>query len=451
MKNILVIGVGGAGVDMGNVLVESNDFEFDTLATDSELARLEKSLADKLISLDSPKYPFIVSSDPSDEDRIKEAMKNYSSIIVIAGLGGSTGSKLSATIGKIAKKLEIKSYMFATLPFSMEGEERMDLALNALQEEIAGVMDKTLLVENESLMERYGKDTVLSEVFSAVALEISPIINRIVEGNPEVITEDELWYEFTDNIESRKQNKSKKKRRKLDTYLEFYDDGLAYIYESDIPFTGTATYYYKNGHKKEEISFIEGVREGVSREWRKPKVKTKSVTSLIGSLDWTSKYKNDELHGEATSYRKSGIKNYSTFYEDGELVGPSSWYNKKGQLKMQEIIEDGVTQKIVWFRGTGKIRSERAHNNGQPSDTVIFYDKKGKMDYEIHYKPGTDEQIKVMMIDSNSGERYELDEDIDEQSKLSEYFTKGIIVFAIMFLGIIGYELVLRLVENGVL
>jgi len=215
MKNILVIGVGGAGVDMGNVLVESNDFEFDTLATDSELARLEKSLADKLISLDSPKYPFIVSSDPSDEDRIKEAMKNYSSIIVIAGLGGSTGSKLSATIGKIAKKLEIKSYMFATLPFSMEGEERMDLALNALQEEIAGVMDKTFLVENESLMERYGKDTVLSEVFSAVALEISPIINRIVEGNPEVITEDELWYEFTDNIESRKQNKSKKKAKKI--------------------------------------------------------------------------------------------------------------------------------------------------------------------------------------------------------------------------------------------
>jgi len=242
-------------------------------------------------------------------------------------------------------------------------------------------------------------------------------------------------------------NRSKRPRAvRVDTYLVNDTDGLAYEFESDVPFTGTSVKWHDNGQKRAETTYVDGKREGVQREWRKTN-DSGSAVQLIGALEWLSHYKDNVLHGEVASYRKSGIKDYSTTYEKGEDVGPTLYYDKNGIMSMH-IFEDSELQKIIWFNKEGKKIQERGCVDGEPGDVVLFYDDNEEKDYEMHMVPGTEEESHIVVFDEDGDPQEWRDE--GPRDKFLQFVTYTTNLIAALLIGMIGYHVVLRiLMENG--
>lgn len=234
---------------------------------------------------------------------------------------------------------------------------------------------------------------------------------------------------------------------KLDTYLLFDAQGLAYEFESDIPFTGTSVIWHDNGQKRAETSYVDGMREGVQREWRKSD-EGGSVVQLIGTLEWLSHYKDNELHGEVASYRKSGIKDYSTTYENGEDVGPTIYYDKSGAKESMQIYDGEELQKIIWFDQEGKRTQERAYVDDEPGDVVLVYDDNEQKSYEVHMKPGTEEEDYAVWFDEEGNPHEWKGETL--RGRFLQFVTYTTNIIGALLIGMIAYHFVLRLLAENV-
>jgi len=238
-----------------------------------------------------------------------------------------------------------------------------------------------------------------------------------------------------------------KAAEKFDTYLLFDPDDIAYEFESDVPFTGTAINWHDNGQKRAETAFVGGKREGIQREWRKSEGDSQSTVQLIGTLEWLSHYKDNELHGEVASYRKSGIKVYSTTYENGKDVGPTIYYDKNGTIESKNIYDGDELQKVIWFSKDGKKTQEREYVDGEPGDVVLFYNEDGEKEYELHMVPGTEEESHIVVFDEEGNPHEWKDE--TTKDKFMRFVTYTTNIIGALLIGMIAFKFVIRwLLEN---
>jgi len=103
----------------------------------------------------------------NSKDKIKKLFEDQDLCIIIASLGGGTGSGSTPFFAKISKNLPCLTYGIFTLPFKFEGEKKMDIAKESL-EKIRPYLNAFSVIPNERIFQIIDKNTPLKDALSAI-------------------------------------------------------------------------------------------------------------------------------------------------------------------------------------------------------------------------------------------------------------------------------------------
>jgi len=185
------MGVGGAGnntisrmMQVGVIGAESiavNTDAQDLLYTDAEQKVLiGKDLTRGLGAGADPNVGMEAARESREE--IKEALKGGDMVFITCGLGGGTGTGASPVIADIAKKMGLLTVGIVTLPFSMEGRQRMGNAQRGL-DELQKNVDTLIMIPNDKLLE------IVPDVSIVTAFKVcDEILVNAVKGITELVT-----------------------------------------------------------------------------------------------------------------------------------------------------------------------------------------------------------------------------------------------------------------------
>ncbi|XWO13837.1 Cell division protein FtsZ [Candidatus Hepatincola sp. Pdp] len=170
---VAVIGVGGAGTNAVNNMIEMglSGVKFIVVNTDSQ--SLEKSISPNKLQI-GPKITKGLGAGSKPEIGIQAAEESVSDItelledtnllFVTCGMGGGTGTGASQVIAKIAKDLNILTIAFVTKPFTFEGTQRMDTALLGVAE-LEKCTDALVVIANQNLFNVIDEKTTMLDAF----------------------------------------------------------------------------------------------------------------------------------------------------------------------------------------------------------------------------------------------------------------------------------------------
>ena len=156
---ILVLGVGGAGGNAINAMIESGmeGVEFVAVNTDAQDLKMSKAHAKIQIGMNLTKglgagAKHDIGQAAADEsfNEITSYMQGANMVFITSGMGGGTGTGASSVIAKASRELNILTVGVVTLPFSYEGPKRMRRAIegmNALKQHL----DTSIIVPNQNL------------------------------------------------------------------------------------------------------------------------------------------------------------------------------------------------------------------------------------------------------------------------------------------------------------
>ncbi|WP_250278326.1 cell division protein FtsZ [[Clostridium] colinum] len=175
-EKIIVIGVGGAGNNAVNRMVECGSIDIDFIAINTDRQALNKSLAQKTIVIGekstrglgaggNPEVGRIAAEESKDD--IAQAIQGADMVFVTAGMGGGTGTGAAAVVANIAKSQGVLTVAVVTKPFNFEGKKR---ALNAMEgiEKLRESVDTLIVIPNERILDIIEDDATQIEAFHKV-------------------------------------------------------------------------------------------------------------------------------------------------------------------------------------------------------------------------------------------------------------------------------------------
>jgi len=171
---ILVLGVGGAGGNAINAMIESGmeGVEFVAVNTDAQDLKMSKAHAKIQIGMNLTKglgagAKHDIGQAAADEslNEITSYMQGANMVFITSGMGGGTGTGASHVIAKAARELNILTVGVTTLPFSYEGPKRMRRAIEGL-EEFKRHLDTVIVVPNQNLFKIASETTTFEESFN---------------------------------------------------------------------------------------------------------------------------------------------------------------------------------------------------------------------------------------------------------------------------------------------
>ncbi len=171
---ILVLGVGGAGGNAINAMIDSGmeGVEFVAVNTDAQDLKMSKAHAKIQIGMNLTKglgagAKHDIGQAAADEslNEITSFMQGANMVFITSGMGGGTGTGASHVIAKAARELNILTVGVTTLPFSYEGPKRMRRAIEGL-EEFKKHLDTVIVVPNQNLFKIASEETTFEESFN---------------------------------------------------------------------------------------------------------------------------------------------------------------------------------------------------------------------------------------------------------------------------------------------
>lgn len=191
LPNIYVVGVGGSG---GNSLDRMNQTGIEgaiMIAMNTDAQALLKIRADKKMligkkttrGLGAGSNPEVgrVAAEESKEE-IKNVLKDADMVFVTCGLGGGTGTGAISEVAKIVKEKKALCIGVVTLPFAVEGKQRIENALTGL-ERLKNEVDTLIIIPNDKILE-IAPDLPLQIAFQ----EVDKILTQSVKGIIELVT-----------------------------------------------------------------------------------------------------------------------------------------------------------------------------------------------------------------------------------------------------------------------
>ena len=171
---ILVLGVGGAGGNAINAMIEAGmeGVEFVAVNTDAQDLKMSKAHAKIQIGMNLTKglgagAKHDIGQAAADEslNEIINYMQGANMVFITSGMGGGTGTGASHVIAKAARELNILTVGVTTLPFSYEGPKRMRRAVEGL-EQFKKHLDTVIVVPNQNLFKIASETTTFEESFN---------------------------------------------------------------------------------------------------------------------------------------------------------------------------------------------------------------------------------------------------------------------------------------------
>ncbi len=170
---ILVLGVGGAGGNAINGMIDAGlqGVEFIAVNTDAQDLKESKAKAKIQIGLNLTKglgagAKLDIGQAAADEslNDIVNILQGANMVFITAGMGGGTGTGSAHVIARAAKELNILTVGVVTLPFLYEGPSRMRRAQQGL-EELRKHVDTIIVIPNQNLFKIASEQTTFEESF----------------------------------------------------------------------------------------------------------------------------------------------------------------------------------------------------------------------------------------------------------------------------------------------
>lgn len=197
---IKVVGVGGAGGNAVTHMINSGVQGVDFICANTDSQALASSDAPIQIRLGRSGLGAGAKPDQgraaaeTAREEIRAALNGANMVFITAGMGGGTGTGASPVVAEVAKELGILTVGVVTKPFSFEGNRRLRMAEEGI-EELSKHVHSLIVVLNENLYDLMDEDATQSDCFKAAddvlhnaCAGIAEIIN--VEGNVNVDFED---------------------------------------------------------------------------------------------------------------------------------------------------------------------------------------------------------------------------------------------------------------------
>jgi len=189
---IKVIGVGGAGVNAVNRMVEAEVEGVEFLAVNTDLQSLQLSAAHDTLHIgDSITRGLGSGSDPElgrrsareEHDRIKALLRGADMVFVAAGAGGGTGTGAAPIVAHIARELGAVTVGIVTRPFQFEGSRRREQADEGIKE-LSEEVDTLIVVPNNRLLSVLDRNTSMVEAFRVA----DDVLRQGVQGISDLVT-----------------------------------------------------------------------------------------------------------------------------------------------------------------------------------------------------------------------------------------------------------------------
>ena len=188
---ILVIGVGGAGNNAVNRMVEENimGVEFIGINTDKQALQFCKAptamqIGEKLTKgLGAGAKPEIGEKAAAEsQEEISQALKGADMVFVTCGMGGGTGTGAAPVIAQIAKDMGILTVGVVTKPFRFEARQRMNNALKGI-ENLKNAVDTLIVIPNDRLLEIVDRRTTMPDALK----KADEVLLQAVQGITDLI------------------------------------------------------------------------------------------------------------------------------------------------------------------------------------------------------------------------------------------------------------------------
>jgi len=189
---IRVVGIGGAGVNAINRMVEAGIPGVEFMAVNTDLQSLQQSNADVTVHLGSGMARGLgAGSDPElgyraafqEQDKIKRLLKGSDMVFITAGAGGGTGTGAGPVLARLARDVGALTVGIITKPFRFEGTRRASQAEEGIKA-LSAEVDTLIVVPNERLLSVLAKTTTMMEAFQVA----DDVLRQGVQGISELIT-----------------------------------------------------------------------------------------------------------------------------------------------------------------------------------------------------------------------------------------------------------------------
>jgi cell division protein FtsZ len=187
-----VVGVGGAGVNAVNRMIEAGVEGVDFIAVNTDLQSLQQSSADTVLHIGNETTRGLGSgSNPElgrqaameQHDQIKGLLKGADMVFIAAGSGGGTGTGAAPVVASIARELGALAVGIVTKPFSFEGTRRGEQADKGV-EELSRHVDTLIVIPNSRLLTVLDKRVSMVDAFRMA----DDVLRQGVQGISDLIT-----------------------------------------------------------------------------------------------------------------------------------------------------------------------------------------------------------------------------------------------------------------------
>jgi cell division protein FtsZ len=187
-----VVGVGGAGVNAVNRMVEAEIAGVEFMAINTDLQSLQQSAADQTLhigeritrGLGSGSNPELGRQAAREEyDRIKAMLRGSDMVFIAAGAGGGTGTGAAPVVAQIARELGALTVGIVTRPFHFEGSRRREQAEAGIAD-LALEVDTLIVVPNNRLLSVLDRGTSMVQAFNVA----DDVLRQGVQGISDLVT-----------------------------------------------------------------------------------------------------------------------------------------------------------------------------------------------------------------------------------------------------------------------
>ncbi len=189
---IKVIGVGGAGNNAVNRMIEAGIRNVEFIAVNTDRQTLNESKANSKIQIGEKLTRGLgaganpdIGSQAAEESRaeIAEVLKGADMVFVTAGMGGGTGTGAAPIVAATAKEMGILTIGVVTKPFTFEGKKRLAQAERGIAS-LKGKVDTLVVIPNDKLLQVIDRKTSMIEAFRMA----DDVLRQGVQGISDLIS-----------------------------------------------------------------------------------------------------------------------------------------------------------------------------------------------------------------------------------------------------------------------
>ena len=188
---IVVVGVGGAGNNAVNRMIEDGIIGVDFIGVNTDRQALQLCKSGRLLQIGEKLTKGLgagakpeVGQKAAEEsvDDIKQAIEGADMVFVTCGMGGGTGTGAAPVIAKLAKDMGILTVGVVTKPFKFEGKQRMVNAESGV-ERLAASVDTLIVIPNDKLLEIVDRRTSMPDSLK----KADEVLQQAVSGITDLI------------------------------------------------------------------------------------------------------------------------------------------------------------------------------------------------------------------------------------------------------------------------